>query len=252
LDTILPASAVGLWTAVMQRHEHRRGIPDYASLALAVVACACRAAAPDTDEAARAGGERYVIPRPEPIQPTFTTDTLQARRIVLVDQHGRARMTLSGGEPFTAQDGPRNGGPTIIFNDVNDDDDAALMILEAGRSESRSDGEPYALIHAEAGDYGMFKLVAEPNGAHLWLGSDDTDAFEITCGKEGVVVAVEPKESRGSTVSAGPPSEEGPRDRRARGVKIAVEQGRIIVRDLDGHELGAVPTSDAPANPAPR
>jgi hypothetical protein len=189
-------------------------------------------------------GPRFIIPETKPIEPISTTGTLRAREIELVDERGRATMTLSGQM--------MSGGPTITFHGGGDDEkDEALMILAAGRSGLKRDGPPMALIHAESGDHGNVQLVVEPDGAHIYMGSDDTDGFEITCGKDGVLVAVEPKEEPGTTVgSPGSRSRREPESKQ-RGVRITIEQGKVVVRDLSGRELGVLP-DPAPTPPAPK
>jgi hypothetical protein len=214
----------------MKRRDEARMRARNLVVALTVLTAACRSVAepePGTD----AAYERALAP-------TLATDTLQAKNIVLVDEKGQRRLLLSGSaSPF--------GGPMItLFGE----EEEACLLIGLGRSGLNRDGPAVAVIHAESGDFGNLQMVVEPDGAHLRMGSDETDGFGLSFGKDGVVVAIEPKDepypdAPGRRFKPRPPSESG-----RRGVRVTLEQGKIVVRDLAGRELGILP--DATPIPA--
>lgn len=162
------------------------------------------------------------------------TDTLQARNIVLVDEHGKRQMVLSGGES--------RQGPIIL---LGDEDDAPGIMLAYFHTAEDPTGPREALLHAESGDLGNLTLSIEPKGAHLYMGSDETDGFEITCDKDGLIVLLEPKDAE-RVMPPVPGSPEARVSKDARGVRLTLDHGRIVVHDLAGNELGALADPVAP------
>jgi hypothetical protein len=210
--------------------------------ALCLFAAACRSATSGLSDEPASGANPGLVLMDQldgpSMKPTMKTDTLQARNIVLVDENGKGRLVLSGGES--------RFGPLIV---VGDEDDGLGITLGYFRTGLDQKGPRAAVIHAESGDFGNLTLSVEPKGAHLYMGADQTDQFEITCDKDGLVVLLEPDDAQ-HVVSTKTGSVEAV-SKDARGVRLTLDHGRIIVHDLDGHELGALPDPAPGAPTAP-
>jgi hypothetical protein len=172
------------------------------------------------------------------------TGTLRAQNIELVDDKGRARLYMHGGHDSV--------GPLIVFFDENADDDnvddEGMLLIALGKTGPKGAEKTSVLIHAESGRFGNLGISAQSDGAQLFMGSDETDQFEIKCDKEGLTVSLEPKEDTSKPVPGRSGAEQSPVPSPARGVRITLDHGRIVVHDLAGHEIGALP-DPAPSVP---
>jgi hypothetical protein len=168
------------------------------------------------------------------------TDTIRAQTIYLEDDKGRSRLVMHGGHGTQ--------GPMIAFRTENGDEgDKTGLAMSLTKTGSKGEGPTVAFISAYSSEIGCFSLAARPDGAHLQLGGDDTESFGINCDKDGLVIALEPKgelDPDSGVLSAAKKSA----SKEARGVRITLDKGRIIVHDLAGHEIAALPDA-APSAP---
>jgi hypothetical protein len=170
------------------------------------------------------------------------TDTLHAQTIYLEDDKGRSRLVLHGGHGTQ--------GPMIALRSENaEDGDETGLSLALTKSGSKGEGPTVAFIEGHSGERGWF-LTARPESAHLEMGGEDSDWLGITSDKDGLVVSFEPKGNRDANSGVLSPAKNSI-SKEARGVRITLDHGRIVLRDLAGHEIGALadPAPSAPIAP---
>jgi hypothetical protein len=157
-----------------------------------------------------------------------TDEVVRTRELLIVDDANNVKMWL-GNEPDSR-------GPGIEMYGSDGEMVTSLMVLKNVDKDGVT--RDYFVLHAETGDGGLLTLGVNSDGVRMLIGPDEQDSFTLDYSKGTLEASVTPG-GKGVVSGLGTPIS------RAQGVRLTLEHGRVVVRDLGGRDLGTLAPNEA-------